>query len=1023
MMLRHSYVIFAAVVTLFAISCSVCLSYEIRPIEGGELVSALSSGGGSWQYFSVDVPEGEIMDSVELQFRSGDASLFASHGRLPSVDDKTCRLEQHGQMHICQIDRQESGRWFIGIYSDNGYEKGQIQAWTRMPEPHTISLNETVLLTTDGQTNHHFFRILVPPERETLDIKLLGISDAVELFIKYGEAPSLRNQYEIKVNENTYSCSISNPRAGYWYLRIRTPGQLETGSIQASYTPDTFYDFSLDSRPTLPVHHGQEELLQESVVETVRKPVVYAEAESWVNLNEIAKLSSEPIYVRVIGETGTVSSIQGTFHGDDPIEIFEKVLIAGGLRTTPGEWEVAGTGVHDDQSLTATSLRRRNVQGLLLAGGTVTLVYDEKAVYAIEGRLAGEIPEVELGPVDKEEWIERMPSYSVDGPYVYMPQVLWFPDVKLANRAIAIYTLIGPEGTKFADSFGNVLYEAFISDDSELAEFRHYYENFVLSQAPDWQSCSDKAIKVLWKTPTLKYFQAYLKNMTGHLRIYKDSQNLIEKAWPTSYWINLQRTMASMDQGCGSRYAKEPKVIWSNPTVATYKEKNAVDIWMESVALRFWFEAKYKPAWSIKSLSSKGRNTLLDMGVTFFSNYNRKYNTCLATYNSTHTGGGLGYRPFAEYLWLKGKKLIDLKSARNSATNLADYFRKHFKHAHSLEKYDHGKRNRAGYSWGRRYYPENLKALNYRATGQEVPPGEPENLSQKDFHLSYGCWHTTAMICVLLRNINIPCLNEPEKITLAGAEWKKTSPKPAYWKDESWQKHSRLVLVDLNLSLLHSDDLYMGNYLQMQKNDGHLSPGAHKRPEKQNFLVTKNDIFDPAIDLTKLLQRKYARSKYCHLVFWRDLNPDGSWRWQSASGCNTKNEEIKRALRRWKFSRRGFKVGYQLLEPFRNMDLLGFTLSDKEWRVCKMYPQGQKPPQCKDGITEWWGDESPDFFWWERETFHCAGLSIVKKHGYTTICEKEPQGWGLGNKPICKWYRQGKDILKRPGPASVCRSL
>ncbi len=654
---------------------------------------------------------------------------------------------------------------------------------------------------------------------------------------------------------------------------------------------------------------------------------VIAEADTWVNLEAVSELSEEPLFVRVL-KTGTVTSIQGRFPGNDPLAIFWRILEVGGMEPRPEEWEVLGEGQHEDERFSTLRLQRHNCQGLPLAGGTVTLVYDSTALYAVEGRLAGPLPEVEIGPVTKEELQERRPEFNVEGPFLSMPAVMWVPFVALPREPLVIFALFGPESAQYVDSYGNVLYSCDPpSDTPEIV--RKFYHDYIY-RAEFLLACIHRPLLVVWMDMVYFMSKSYLDPYGPYydeIVIYggKGESPRHLGGWTPSFWNGLYAAMSSLNYGCGSRYVREPKVVYNSKGEAGYEKDEALTIWFEHLAVMFWFEAICKPAWKIGNLSKEGRLTLWDMSKTY--DKHSVFNEGVYCYDEKLIGWGASYRPFAEFLLLQQLRIIDRNSADKTVENLVQYVRRYFKHADDRLAI-------AVKVWGREFNVEHVLVFSYRD-------------AQDGFHVTRGCHHTSAFMCSLLRQISIPCTNQIIELEPKG-------------------EHSRILFTESQKTVFHSDDFYMGRG-RMQVDHKELLPGPHNAPGNQLFAVPTRDLLvDEQVVRTTFYK---SFTKECNGVTRRTNGGK-----KTTPGCNTADEARMAEVRRQDCFFKSW-IWISWLDLYflfqRNLDeFLIHSESDQYW------------PYFKPGNT---ANYSEDFTLEQREKVICEVLRIVHVHGLQAL--------------------------------------
>jgi hypothetical protein len=652
---------------------------------------------------------------------------------------------------------------------------------------------------------------------------------------------------------------------------------------------------------------------------------VFCEGDTWVDVYQISEFSQEPLFVRVL-ETGVVTSIQGFFPGGDPLELFWEILKVGGLEPHPEEWEILDEGRNEDDFF-ILRLQRHNTQGLPLGGGIVTLIFDAEGLYAIEGRLAGALPEIEIGPVTKEELQEENPECIVEGPFLYMPDVMWFPHVELPSEPMVMYALFGSDTAHYINSHGYVVYSC---DPPPIPGIIEFYRDFIY-QHHIMLSCICRALLVPWMNISVSLLAHYYTTAWPYVHdfviIGKNNPGKSPLGWPKDWWNEFYTALSYIAYGCGSKYVREPKIVYdhkSSPPAPGYKEDVARKIWFEHLAVMIWFEATCNPSWKIKNLSEDGRKSLCHMKETY--DYDEATQYGVFTYTGAIGSFGISHRPFSEYLLLKCKNLIDTSSADKTAANVCDYFRKYFIHKNNV--------NVAGAyaAWGRNLNPEHVRVFSHKDT--------------KGFHVTWGCWHTTAVLCSLLRQITIPCCHR--KGLLPGS-------------------HSRIYFIESKKTVFHSDDFYMHGAAPQTMQVDHLEfvTGTHNAPGNQQFAIPADNMF---------LDEAFVEKYFTKNVFKKECNgvtQRTSGGTKTTPGCKTADEAQWAAYRKHTHFFKSWTWLHWL-------DMKHLFERDLDAYLIRM---DDTDPTKAGTITGY----SEDFSLSERDKIICEGFRIVKTHGLHTL--------------------------------------
>ncbi|MBY5980001.1 S8 family peptidase [Ferrimonas balearica] len=86
-----------------------------------ETYENLNGARRSWQYFSVEVPDGASNLTISLAGGSGDADLYVRYGSNPTRNSYDCRPYLNGNNETCSGANPTAGTWYIGIYGYRAY--------------------------------------------------------------------------------------------------------------------------------------------------------------------------------------------------------------------------------------------------------------------------------------------------------------------------------------------------------------------------------------------------------------------------------------------------------------------------------------------------------------------------------------------------------------------------------------------------------------------------------------------------------------------------------------------------------------------------------------------------------------------------------------------------------------------------------------------------------------------------------------------------------------------------------------
>ncbi len=96
--------------------------YTEGPIDDVRIEETnLSGQQGSWQHFSLNVPENNTELTAEIFGGSGDADLYVRPASEPTTSSYQCRPYKSGNTESCRMTNPAAGVWFISIRAYSSY--------------------------------------------------------------------------------------------------------------------------------------------------------------------------------------------------------------------------------------------------------------------------------------------------------------------------------------------------------------------------------------------------------------------------------------------------------------------------------------------------------------------------------------------------------------------------------------------------------------------------------------------------------------------------------------------------------------------------------------------------------------------------------------------------------------------------------------------------------------------------------------------------------------------------------------
>lgn len=99
-----------------------------QPLVNGELAGDLAGEAGQSRLFRIDLPAGARNLRILTLGGSGDVSLFASHGAIPTDDASQLRSQRPGNNEVVQTAAPEAGRWYIRVQGVRAFARVGVRA-------------------------------------------------------------------------------------------------------------------------------------------------------------------------------------------------------------------------------------------------------------------------------------------------------------------------------------------------------------------------------------------------------------------------------------------------------------------------------------------------------------------------------------------------------------------------------------------------------------------------------------------------------------------------------------------------------------------------------------------------------------------------------------------------------------------------------------------------------------------------------------------------------------------------------
>lgn len=193
-------------------------------LQNGVAKTGLSGSLQSETFYTIEVPAGASDLDFNLSGGSGDADMYVRFGARPTTTTYDCRPYRTGNTEACPISNVQAGTYHVMIRAYAAYSgTSLIASFTEASgggggEPDSISQSGI-----QGARNQYVnFEIDVPAGQSSLNVSISGGTGDADLYVRFGANPTT-STYDCRPyrNGNNETCTINNPSAGTYFIRLR----------------------------------------------------------------------------------------------------------------------------------------------------------------------------------------------------------------------------------------------------------------------------------------------------------------------------------------------------------------------------------------------------------------------------------------------------------------------------------------------------------------------------------------------------------------------------------------------------------------------------------------------------------------------------------------------------------------------------------------------------------------------------------------------------------------------------------
>ncbi len=220
-------------VTLVA---SYSASVSVVDLANGVPVTNLSDATGGEKFYKIEVPAGQTKLQISISGGTGDADLYVKRGAMPTTTDYDYRPFLSGNNESVTVDNPTAGTWYIMLRAYSAYTNVTLLASYTGGVGSVLSNGVPVTGLSGAQASERIFRIDVPAGQTNLEIKMSGGTGDADLYVKFGEAPTIGDyDYRPFLSGNDETVTVNSPTAGTWFIMVRGYSAYSGVTLVASY--------------------------------------------------------------------------------------------------------------------------------------------------------------------------------------------------------------------------------------------------------------------------------------------------------------------------------------------------------------------------------------------------------------------------------------------------------------------------------------------------------------------------------------------------------------------------------------------------------------------------------------------------------------------------------------------------------------------------------------------------------------------------------------------------------------------
>jgi hypothetical protein len=198
------------------------------------MITDLSGAAGSEALYVIDSPRGPGGLDFRIYGGTGNCDMYIKKGVRPTTSDWDFKPTAPGNSESIFVTTDDmQGPWYVLLVGADAYSGVTLTVhFVPMPQPSEEEPSDKVTKLTPGVPvsgiagkagSRQYFSVEVPSGVRTLDIRMSGGTGDADLYVRRGDLPTTSEyDYRPYLTGNNEQVTVTEPKAGLWYIMIRS---------------------------------------------------------------------------------------------------------------------------------------------------------------------------------------------------------------------------------------------------------------------------------------------------------------------------------------------------------------------------------------------------------------------------------------------------------------------------------------------------------------------------------------------------------------------------------------------------------------------------------------------------------------------------------------------------------------------------------------------------------------------------------------------------------------------------------